>query len=165
MSEKIIKYGDFISTDDIIPAKYRYLALDIPKLSEHAFEDKDSEFLQKVATRHIIVGGENFGCGSSREYAPVVLKQNGIVCVLAKSFGRIFYRNGINIGLTLLECNTDNIDDCDSISIDIANHKVINHTQKSEIPTNILPEIMQEIVSCGGLINYLDTVGGFTKSV
>jgi 3-isopropylmalate/(R)-2-methylmalate dehydratase small subunit len=165
MVDTVIRYGNNVSTDDIIPAKYRYLSLDLPKMAEHAFEDLDSNFIKKVKTAHFIAAGENFGCGSSREYAPVVLKECGVTCIVAKSFGRIFYRNSINLGLFAIECNTDGIADGDEITINLDQNTILNHTKDTRIKSSPIPRIIRRIVEQGGVIQCIRTYGNFDNFI
>ena len=130
---KAIKYGDNIDTDVIIPARYLNTS-DHQELAKHCMEDLDDKFIQKVQEGDIMVAGNNFGCGSSREHAPVAIKASGISCVVAKSFARIFYRNSINIGLPILECEqVDNIDESDKLEIDFDKRRNCKSYKKSNI--------------------------------
>lgn len=153
---KAIKYGDNIDTDVIIPA--RYLNTSDPKqLAMHCMEDLDNDFIQKVKSRKIMVGGENFGCGSSREHAPIAIKASGIYCIIAESFARIFYRNSINTGLPILECPeaAKNIEENDEISIDVNIGIITNITKNKTYTALAFPPFMQEIINADGLINYI----------
>ena len=139
-----IKLGDDINTDLIISGRYKFSISDIKELAKHIFEDIDPNFYQRIETgRTIIVGGKNFGMGSSREQAPLVIKQSGIVCVVAKSFARIFYRNAINIGLPLIEADSTRIKEKDELSIDSAKGVLENLSQKYKINVLPLPGVMQ----------------------
>lgn len=151
---KVWKFGDNIDTDIIIAA--RYLNTSDPKiLATHVMEDKDKDFSKKVKNGDIIVAGENFGCGSSREHAPIALKAAGIAAVIAKSFARIFYRNSFNTGLLILECkDSDKIDENDEIKIDINSGVITNLTKNEKYKFEPIPEFMQELLKSGGLINY-----------
>ena len=152
---KVFKYGPNIDTDAIIPA--RYLNLWEPAdLAPHAMEDWDAEFIHRVKPGDIIVAETNFGCGSSREHAPVALKASGISCVIAKSFARIFFRNAINIGLPLLECEeaVDNIKADDMVEVDLAGGKITNLTTGKTFISKPYPDFMMEIVNAGGLVEY-----------
>lgn len=151
---KVWKFGDNIDTDIIIAA--RYLNTSDPKiLATHIMEDKDKDFSKKVKNGDIIVAGENFGCGSSREHAPIALKAAGIGAVIAKSFARIFYRNSFNTGLLILECkDSDKIDENDEIKIDINSGVITNLTKNEKYKFEPIPEFMQELLKSGGLINY-----------
>lgn len=157
---KTIKYGDNIDTDVIIPGKYTKTT-DMKELAEHAMEDLDSEFKIKIKDRLFIIAGKNFGCGSSREQAALALKYAGVGCIVAKSFARIFYRNAINIGMPLVECNTDLINDGDILEYKVGSHYLINITLKEEINIKLLPEIMVDILKKGGLVNYLKAFGDY----
>lgn len=150
---KVIKYGDNIDTDVIIPA--RYLNTSDPKeLAKHCMEDIDTEFVNKVQEGDIMVGGANFGCGSSREHAPIAIKASGISCVIAKDFARIFYRNSINIGLPILECAeaSEDIDAGDDVSIDFDTGVITNNTKNKTYQAVAFPPFMQDIINNGGLI-------------
>jgi 3-isopropylmalate/(R)-2-methylmalate dehydratase small subunit len=152
---KAFKYGDNIDTDAIIPA--RYLNLWEPEdLAKHCMEDIDADFINKVEPGDIMVGGSNFGCGSSREHAPIAIKASGISCVIAKSFARIFFRNAINIGLPLLECReaADNIKAGDVVEVDLAAGKITNLSSNKSFTSKPYPEFMMEIVRAGGLVDY-----------
>ena len=149
------KYSDNIDTDVIIPARYLNTS-DEKELASHCLEDIDAEFIKEVRQGDIIVAGENFGCGSSREHAPIAIKASGISVVIAKSFARIFFRNAINIGLPILE-NSQLADDCDKgdkISVDLQNSIVKNLTQNKEYKCEKFPPEIQELIAQGGLINY-----------
>lgn len=152
----VFKYGDNIDTDVIIPA--RYLNTQSPaELAAHCMEDIDKTFVTRVKAGDIVVGGENFGCGSSREHAPVVLKVKGIKCIVADSFARIFYRNAINIGLPVLEIGADveKIEPGDEIDVDVNKGEIKILNKNITIKTKPLPEFIQHIADCGGLINYI----------
>lgn len=151
---KVWKFGDNIDTDIIIAA--RYLNTSDPKiLATHIMEDKDKDFSKKVKNGDIIVAGENFGCGSSREHAPIALKAAGIGAVIAKSFARIFYRNSFNTGLLILECKeSDKIYENDELKIDVNNGVITNLTKNEKYKFEPIPEFMQELLKSGGLINY-----------
>jgi 3-isopropylmalate/(R)-2-methylmalate dehydratase small subunit len=149
-----IKYGDNIDTDVIIPA--RYLNSSDPKeLAAHCMEDIDTEFIKKVKKGDIMVGGKNFGCGSSREHAPIAIKESGISCVIAATFARIFYRNAINIGLPILECEeaSKKITDGDKIEIDFDSGVITNKTKNETYKSIPFPAFIQNIINHDGLIN------------
>ena len=151
----VFKYGDNVDTDAIIPA--RYLNLYEPAdLAAHCMEDIDIDFVSKVKTGDIIAADSNFGCGSSREHAPVAIKASGISCVIAKSFARIFFRNAINIGLPLLECAeaVDNIKAGDKVEVDLAAGKITNLSNGKSFTSKPCPEFMMQIVDAGGLVEY-----------
>jgi 3-isopropylmalate/(R)-2-methylmalate dehydratase small subunit len=152
---KIHKYGANIDTDAIIPA--RYLNISDPKaLAKHCMEDVDQDFLNRMGPGDVIMAGDNFGCGSSREHAPVAIKASGISCVVARSFARIFFRNGINIGLPLLECPeaVDNSQTGDSVEVDLAKGEIKNITRNMTFQAKPYPEFMMGIVNAGGLVEY-----------
>lgn len=148
------KFGNDIDTDVIIPG--RYLVINDPEeLAKHLFEGIRPEFAESVRPGDVIVAGTNFGCGSSREHAPLAIKAAGVEAVVARSFARIFFRNSINIGLPLLICaDAERIDDGDSVVVDISNGVVKNISKKESYPTTPLPPFLQEIVRSGGLLNY-----------
>ncbi len=151
----VFKYGDNVDTDVIIPA--RYLNVSDPKyLSEHCMEDIDADFAKTVKEGDVMVGGFNFGCGSSREHAPIAIKASGVSVVIAKSFARIFYRNSINIGLPILECAecADEAEKGDIIEADLSAGVIKNVTKGKEYKTTPFPEFIQEIISAGGLTAY-----------
>jgi 3-isopropylmalate/(R)-2-methylmalate dehydratase small subunit len=150
---KCHKFGDHINTDEIIPA--RYLNTSDPKeLAKHCMEDADTEFVNKAKPGDIIVGGENFGCGSSREHAPISIKAADISCVIAKSFARIFYRNSINIALPILECPeaVDGIDNGDEVEVDFTTGSIKNVSKNTEFKAKPFPEFMQDLMNKGGLM-------------
>ena len=150
------KYGDNIDTDVIIPARYLNIS-DRKELTTHCMEDIDTEFIKKVKDGDIMVGGFNFGCGSSREHAPMVIKEAGISCVVAKTFARIFYRNAINIGLAILECEeaSEKIDAGDHVSINFETGVIENHTKGESYQALPFPEFINDIIKKGGLLNSL----------
>lgn len=150
----VIKYGDNIDTDVIIPA--RYLSTSVPEeLAKHCMEDIDTSFAGRVKQGDIMVGGANFGCGSSREHAPIAIKASGISCVIAKDFARIFFRNAINIGLPILECPeaSADIDEGNEVEIDFDTGVITNKTKGKSYQAAAFPPFMQEIISAGGLIS------------
>lgn len=148
------KFGDNIDTDVIIAA--RYLNTSEPALlAKHVMEDADPSFSSKVGKGDIMVAGENFGCGSSREHAPIAIKAAGVDIVIAKSFARIFYRNAFNTGLLILECkDTDKINEGDKLEVSLGNGSIKNLSKNEEYKFEAMPEFMQELVKAGGLINY-----------
>lgn len=153
---KVIKYKDNVDTDVIIPA--RYLNTSDPKeLASHCMEDLDSKFSEKAKEKSIIVAGKNFGCGSSREHAPIAIKASGIGCVIAESFARIFFRNSINIGLPIMECAeaARDIENNDKVSIDVTTGIINNITKGKTYKAAAFPEFMQKIIDSDGLINYV----------
>ena len=147
------KYGDNIDTDVIIPARY-LASQDHKELASHCMEDIDKDFHAKINNGDIIVAGLNFGCGSSREHAPVAIKASGISCVIAKSFARIFYRNAINIGLAILECPeaSEKIDDKDIIEIDFNTGVITNKTKNETYQAEPFPEFIKNMIDKGGLM-------------
>ncbi len=153
---KVWRYGDNIDTDVIIPARYLN-TFDPKELAKHCMVDIDETFAQNVKDGDIMVGGKNFGCGSSREHAPVAIKASGIPVVIAASFARIFYRNGINIGLPLLEIGDDveKIKAGDKLSVDTATGEIKNETSGEVYHAHPLPGFVQDIADAGGLINYI----------
>jgi len=156
IKSKVIKYGDNVDTDVIIPARYLNIT-DKKELSRYAMADLDSGFLDKAKERRIICAGANFGCGSSREHAVTVLKENGIILIAAKSFSRIFYRNAINLGLPIIECDID-ICDCDEISADLKKGEIINITKSIKAGFSPYPEFIQKIIGCGGILGFFKSL-------
>ena len=150
---KVHKYGDNLDTDVIIPARHLNTS-DHKELASHCMEDIDTEFVKKVKRGDIMVGGENFGCGSSREHAPIAIKASGIDCVIAKTFARIFYRNAINIGLPILECPeaSEKIQDGDEVSIDFDSGVITNETKGETYQALPFPDFIKDIMAKGGLI-------------
>ncbi|MGP8321577.1 MAG: 3-isopropylmalate dehydratase small subunit [Methanosarcinaceae archaeon] len=155
------KFGDDISTDLIAPGRLFHLRTNLPKLAKHVLEDADPEFPSKVQKGDFVVGGSNFGLGSSREHAPTIIKIAGVGAVLAKSFARIFYRNGINVGLPLLICNTDLIDEGDELYIDLSEGTIKDITKGTEITFMPLPDVMIKILQDGGLAAHIEKHGDF----
>ena len=152
---KVFRYGDNVDTDVIIPARYLNTS-DEKALALHCFEDLDPTFVQRVKPGDIVVAGQNFGCGSSREHAPLVIKTCGVSCVIAKSFARIFYRNAINIGLPILECPAcDEIAEGDEVEIDFDNGVVTDRTTGKKYDIKPFPPFIQEIIKAGGLMSSL----------
>lgn len=155
-----LKFGDDISTDLIAPGKYFHLRPNLPELAKHVLEDAkllhtEEKFIDVMEKGDFVVGGRNFGLGSSREHAPTIIKLSGIKAVLAKSFARIFFRNSINVGLPAITCDTDQIDSLDVISVDLKQGVVLNKTKNLRIPFYPLPNIMIKILGSGGLVNYV----------
>lgn len=151
---KVHKYGDNVDTDVIIPARYLNTT-DHKELASHCMEDIDKSFVSKVKNGDIIVGGANFGCGSSREHAPIAIKNSGIACVIAKTFARIFFRNSINIGLAILECPeaSEKIEDGDQVSIDFDTGIIKNITKNESYQAEPFPDFVKEIIKADGLMN------------
>ena len=156
------KYGDDINTDYIISGKYKFKSADMQAMAVHAMEELDPYYYEKVKPEGgFLVAGTNFGMGSSREQAPLVLIHANTKAVLAKSFARIFYRNAINTGLPVVECDTDLIDDGDELSLDLAAGVLKNVTQATEIPFSPLPQVMAQLLADGGLVEHFKKHGGF----
>ena len=155
------KFEDDIDTDVIIQGKYLVIN-DPEELAEHVFENIRPEFSSEVKKGDFVIAGENFGCGSSREHAPIALKATGIEAVIAKSYARIFFRNAINIGLRAIECReTDRIDDGDELEIDYGRNVIVNRTKNEEYPFTPLPDFLRQILESGGLVNFArDMYGG-----
>ena len=154
---KVFKFGDNVDTDVIIPA--RYLNSSDPKeLAEHCMEDIDADFVRKVSPGDLIVATKNFGCGSSREHAPLAIKAAGVSCVIAETFARIFYRNAINIGLPIIECPeaAKDIADGDEVEVDFDSGKITNKTRGITYQGQAFPPFMQQIIDCAGLVNYIN---------
>ena len=148
-----IKYGDNVDTDVIIPARYLN-TIDKKELASHCMEDLDKTFITRVKDGDIMVAGNNFGCGSSREHAPIAIKESGISLVIANSFARIFYRNSINIGLAIVECPeaVAGINEGDKVEADLDNGIIYNRTTGAEFKTKPFPEFVQKIITAGGLV-------------
>ncbi len=155
---KAWKYRDNINTDEIIPAKFLNTS-DPKELAQHCMAGIDEGFTKKISLGDIIVGGQNFGCGSSREHAPWAIKEAGISCVIAKTFARIFYRNAINIGLPIIESKeaAEEIQEKDIVEVNLDAGKIINRTKKKEYQITAYPEFMQKLISAGGLLNYISS--------
>jgi 3-isopropylmalate/(R)-2-methylmalate dehydratase small subunit len=162
LSGKAHKFGDDINTDLIISGKYKFKSLDINDMSTHLMEDVDPKFHSKITKGDYIVAGRNFGCGSSREQAPLVIKATGISAVIAKSFARIFFRNAINVGLPLVECrDADRIDAGDVLEVDLDKGIVYNKTKNVKLEIKPLPSVMIKILQDGGLAEHFKKYGGF----
>ena len=153
----VLKYGDNVDTDVIIPARYLN-SYDAKELASHAMVDIDPTFVERLNPGDIVVGGKNFGCGSSREHAPLALKTAGVSCVIAKSFARIFYRNSINIGFAILECEeaAEDIDEGNQVEIDFDKGIIYNITKNHQYKAEPFPEFMQKIIASGGLVEYVN---------
>lgn len=156
------KFGDNISTDHITPGRYYHLRSNMPELAKHVMEDANPEFPQKMKEGDFVVGGENFGMGSSREHAPLSLKIAGVSAVLAKSFARIFYRNAINVGLPLLTVDTDKIEEGDELEVDLTSGKIKNHTKVSTLKAQPMPNAMIRVLEEGGIVNLIKKEGDIT---
>ena len=152
---KAIKLGDNISTDDIIPGRFAHLRSNLPELAKHALEDAVPGFVSKVKAGDFLVAGKNFGLGSSREHAPVVIKMSGVGAILAKSAARIFFRNAINQGLPVLLCDTDKIGDGHELEINLTGGKITDLTSGITLSCGKMPPIMSAILKEGGLIPYI----------
>ena len=160
LSGEAVKLGDNINTDFIISGRYKFAITDMKELTLHIMEDIDKDFPAKITPgKSVLVAGKNFGMGSSREQAPLVIKEAGIIAVLAKTFARIFYRNGFNIGLPLIEVDTDKISEFDSLEIDLNKGIVKDSTKNSELKSKPLPKFMQELLKEGGVVNYYRKYG------
>ncbi len=154
-------FGDDVNTDYIISGKYKFKTLDMKELAKHVMEDLDPDFARKVQPGDFVVAGRNFGCGSSREQAPLALLNAGVGAVLAKSFARIFYRNAINTGLPVVVCDTDLIESGDELVVDLEKGVLQNVTQGKEIPIKPMPSVMLKILSDGGLAEHFRKYGTF----
>ena len=166
MSEQLLKgrafkFGDSISTDLIIPGRYAHLRSDLPELARHVLEDADPAFVDNVRSGDFIVAGKDFGLGSSREHAPLVIKMAGVSAILAKSVARIFFRNAINLGLPVLLCDTDAINAADELEVNLASGVITDHTIQTELSFNKIPQVMLDILDEGGLIPYIHKYGDF----
>ena len=159
MMGKAFKFGDNISTDHIAPGRLFHLRSDLVEFSKHVLEDADPEFASKVQKGDFVVGGNNFGLGSSREHAPQIIKIAGVGAVIAKSFARIFYRNAINIGLLAIECDTDGIDAGDELDLDIKAGVLKNLTKGTTTMIEPLPDVMIRLLEDGGLIEHIKKNG------
>lgn len=159
---KAFKFGDGISTDHIAPGRLFHLRSNLEEFSKHVLEDADPEFASKMNKGDFVVAGNNFGLGSSREHAPQIIKIAGVGAVIAKSFARIFYRNAINIGLLLIECDTDKIDAGDELELDVKNGILKDVTKNLEIKITPLPDVMIKLLGDDGLIEHLKKHGDFS---
>lgn len=153
---KVFKYGDNVDTDVIIPARHLNTS-DPSELAKHCMEDIDPEFISRVQQGDIIVAGKNFGCGSSREHAPIAIKAAGVRCVIAPTFARIFYRNAFNTGLPILECleAAEGIEAGDEVTVDFASGKIDNHTKEATYQAEPFPPFIRKIIESDGLVNYV----------
>ncbi len=161
MSGRAWKFGDNISTDLIASGRYAYLRTNLPELTKHVLEDARDEFRSEVKPGDFVVGGKNFGMGSSREHAPTVIKMAGVSCIAAKSFARIFYRNCINIGLPAISVDADRIDDGDKLELDLGAGVLKDITKGIELKFPAMPKVMTDILAAGGLIPYMKANKGF----
>ena len=155
---RVFKYGDNVDTDVIIPARYLNSS-DPAELATHCMEDIDKDFVKKVEKGDIIVADKNFGCGSSREHAPLAIKAAGVSCVIAETFARIFYRKAINIGLPIIECPeaSRGIEDGDEVEVDFDTGVITNKTKGTSFQGQAFPEFMQKIIKAEGLVNYINS--------
>jgi len=160
---RAFKFGDNISTDHIVPGRLAHLRSNLPELAKHVLEDADPTFASRVKAGDFIVAGSNFGLGSSREHAPMVIKLAGVSAVLAKSVARIFFRNAINLGLPVLICDTDKINDGDELEIDLAEGIVRDVTNGNRLVSGRIPQVMLDILDEGGLIPYIQKYGDFAR--
>jgi 3-isopropylmalate/(R)-2-methylmalate dehydratase small subunit len=158
---KVHKFGDDISTDLICPGRYFHLRSNLPELATHCLEDADCDFTSKMNQGDFVVAGNNFGLGSSREHAPTIIKLAGASAVLAKSFARIFYRNCINVGLPVLECDTDGIEEGDELEVELSTGIIRNLSKNTEVKAHPLPDVMIRILNDGGLLAHLEKHGDF----
>jgi 3-isopropylmalate/(R)-2-methylmalate dehydratase small subunit len=158
---RAFKFGDNITTDHMIPGRYAHLRSNLPELAKHVLEDADLTFASRVKAGDFIVAGDNFGLGSSREHAPLVIKMAGVSAILAKSVARIFFRNAINLGLPVLICDTDKINDGDELEVDLKAGTVKDITNGNRLTFGNIPEIMLRILDEGGLIPYIQKYGDF----
>ena len=161
---RAFKFGNSISTDHIIPGRLAHLRSNLPELAKHVMEDADPTFASWVKPGDFIVAGSNFGLGSSREHAPLVIKLAGVRAILAKSVARIFFRNAINLGLPVLLCDTDKINDGDELEVDLAVGTVNDVTNGNQLTFRKIPEVMLNILDEGGLIPYIQKYGDFKLS-
>lgn len=154
---KVLKYGDNVDTDVIIPARYLN-SFDAKELASHVMVDLDPTFVDRLEPGDIVVAKSNFGCGSSREHAPLALKTAGVSCVIAKSFARIFYRNSINIGFPILECPeaVDGIEEGDKVEVDFEKGLITNHTKGTTFQAQAFPPFLQKMIEANGLVNYVN---------
>ena len=159
MIGKAFKFGDNISTDHIAPGRLFHLRLNLQEFAKHVLEDADPEFATKMQKGDFVVGGTNFGLGSSREHAPQIIKIAGVGAVIAKSFARIFYRNAINIGLPIIECPeaAKAIDENDEVEVDFDSGIITDITKNKQFKGQPFPEFMQKIIDCEGLVNYINS--------
>ncbi len=159
MTGRAWKFGDDISTDLIIPGRYYHLRSNLKELAKHVMEDADPDFVEKISSGDFIVAGSNFGMGSSREHAPLVIKIAGISAIIAKSFARIFYRNAINVGLPLLIADTDDINSGDELEVNFKTGLIKNLTKGGTIQAKPLPDFMLRIIEAGGVVKYIKEKG------
>ena len=158
---RVFKFGDSISTDHIVPGRLAHLRSNLPELAKHVLEDADPTFASRVKPGDFIVGGNNFGLGSSREHAPLVIKMSGVSAVLVKSVARIFFRNAINLGLPVLVCDTDKINDSDELEVDLEQGIINDITNGNQLTFKKIPKAMLSILDEGGLMPYIKKHGDF----
>jgi 3-isopropylmalate/(R)-2-methylmalate dehydratase small subunit len=158
---KAFKFGDNVSTDHIIPGKYAHLRSNLPELAKHVMEDADATFAKKVKSGDFIVAGKNFGLGSSREHAALVIKMAGVSAILAKSVARIFFRNAINQGLPVLICDTDKIATGDRLEVNLSESSITDNTKNIKLASGKMPGVMVDILNESGLIPYISKHGDF----
>ncbi|MEE8204435.1 MAG: 3-isopropylmalate dehydratase small subunit [Dehalococcoidales bacterium] len=158
---RAFKFGDSISTDHIAPGRLAHLRSNLPELTRHVLEDADVTFASRVKGGDFIVAGSNFGLGSSREHAPLIIKMAGVSAILAKSVARIFFRNAINLGLPVLICDTDKINDGDELEVDLAAGSIRDKSSGERLTFGRIPQVMLSILDEGGLIPYIKKYGGF----
>jgi len=161
MTGRAWNFGDNISTDLICPGRLAHLRSNLPELAKHVLEDADPEFASNVSEGDFVVGGRNFGLGSSREHAPMIIKLAGVTAVIAKSFARIFFRNCINVGLPAIELDTSQISQGDQLKVDLENGKLTNVTTGVELSFAALPPVMRQILEDGGLAEHIKKHGDF----
>jgi len=161
-AHRLLKVHNNVNTDYIISGRYKFRIRDPKELAKHVFEDIEDSFYKKIEPGDFLVSGENFGCGSSREQAPQALKATGLKAVIAKSFGRIFYRNSLNLGLYLFECNTNYIDDNDELELDLDNNVLKNKSKGLNISFKPIPPLARKILAEGGMVEYFKEYGGMT---
>ncbi len=161
LTGRVFKFGDNISTDHIIPGRFAHLRSNLSELAKHVMEDADPTFAARVKPGDFVVAGTNFGLGSSREHAPLVIKMAGVSAILAKSVARIFFRNAINLGLPVLLCETDSINDGDELEVDLKAGTIWDMTNGNQLTFTKIPEIMLRILDEGGLLPYIQKHGGF----
>ncbi len=161
MKGRAFKFGDNISTDHIAPGRLYHLRSNLPEFAKHVLEDADETFAAKMRPGDFVVAGENFGLGSSREHAPLIMKIAGVGAVIAKSFARIFYRNAINIGLLAIECDTDSIDAGDELELNIEKGIIKNKTNGTITQIEPLPSVMIKLLQDGGLVEHIKKNGDF----
>ena len=161
LTGRAFKFSDNISTDHIIPGRFAHLRSNLSELAKHVMEDADPTFAARVKPGDFVVAGTNFGLGSSREHAPLVIKMGGVSAILAKSVARIFFRNAINLGLPVLLCETDSINDGDELEVDLKAGTIRDMTNGNQLMFTKIPDIMLHILDEGGLLPYIQKHGGF----